>query len=529
MRDVQRAFLRLAVNDERIAINRGELSGRIYNSGGPHVQGIQRLSNTNMIIMSGSSSGAQLMTGWLRSRPTRGRFRSNVIDSGRPPGVDAITSIISPNRLLAHAGGFQASGRYIAIGFEAYNPHRSEVRVLDLGNPARPRTLRTIDRPTVTAGAVALSRDGDGFLLIAGGFNSSQLDFYRAARRRDGSPGRFDFVATWSASELRDEPDRQFGSYQNINLLRQDDGALFLVGLYRSSSDRDLAELFSLRFDRRSGRPRVRKLLSSHLTADGRVDFNDGAGIYVDGEDLIVYGVAGSQAHGHFEISEFRSVPTRLVRPLTNVSNGWVEFYVHDTFRGQSVLIDHRDRFGRDYSNFANLGEIGRFDDEFSSVKWLLPATHQFLAFEHHDFKGALLRLQGNGQPRSHRNLGSLGFGDRISSGRFGRTTITSTRQGWIELFEHHGFTGRRLTVSGTGRASAIRDYGRVVAEGRRGFGDKVSSVRWQLPTGLRYRLYEHDSFRGRSVELQSTGRIREISNLQNLGFGDTISSSRYD
>ncbi len=221
-----------------------------------------------------------------------------------------------------------------------------------------------------------------------------------------------------------------------------------------------------------------------------------------------------------------RSVPTRLARPLRNLTNAWVEFFVHDTFRGESVLIDHRDRTRRDYSNFASLGDFG---DLFSSVKWLLPATDQFLVFEHHNFKGALLRLQGNGQPRSHRNLGSLGFGDRASSGRFGRTTITSTRQGWIELFEHHDFSGRRLTVTGAGRASAIRDYGQVVAEGRRGFGDRVSSVRWQLARGLSYHLYQHDSFRGRSIELQGTGRIREISNLQTRSFGDTISSSRYD
>lgn len=522
MRDVRAAFGRIADRDERLGVRRGRLPSNIYDSLDPHLQGIQRIPNTNIVYISGSEK-PQLLIAELRSRPRRGRLRSNRITSNLPPSTDTIVSTRVLHRTWHHAGGFQVAGSYLAIGLESDG--RSQVQIWDVSDPLSPSgPVARIPRSFGPAGAVALVRDGSSWLLIVGRSDSNILDFYRGP-----SPTELELVDTWYESQLTGM-DREFGNYQNINLVRQSDGALFLIGLHRNDKiglGDDWIDLFTVRFTS-TGRAMINKIANKHLTAHGDVSLDNGGGVYVDGDDLIVYGTTNKQRSGFIELSEFRSVPTRLSRPLTSLADSWVEFYDDHDFRDRRALIDHRDRGLRNYSNFASFSDIGGFGDKASAVRWLLPSGWQYLAFEHTNCKGRLLRLEGTGQPRSIRDLGRSGWGDKISSGRFARTVVTNTRDGWVELFDDDGFRDRRLEIRGYGASKAIRDYKKITVEGKRGFGDKVSSVRWQLPRGVTYRLYQHDSYRGRTLSLTGTGRIREISNLDSHRFGDEVSSSRY-
>ncbi len=107
---------------------------------------------------------------------------------------------------------------------------------------------------------------------------------------------------------------------------------------------------------------------------------------------------------------------------------------------------------------------------------------------------------------------------------------ITLVQDGWIDLFEHSKFAGRRLTILGT-KDENIADYGRISVQGST-FDDIVSSARWQIPEGYVYRLYADARYgedRG-FLDLEGDGRVHEIANFKALrpGFNDRVSSSRY-
>jgi hypothetical protein len=110
---------------------------------------------------------------------------------------------------------------------------------------------------------------------------------------------------------------------------------------------------------------------------------------------------------------------------------------------------------------------------------------------------------------------------------------LTDPRLGWIELYEHDSYRGKRLTILGD-RDASIGDYDGIFVEGG-DFNDKVSSVRFHLPKNVTYRLYKDREFRGTKkgtdfIDLRGTGRVREIKDLKKAPqkFGDKVSSSRY-
>jgi YD repeat-containing protein len=110
---------------------------------------------------------------------------------------------------------------------------------------------------------------------------------------------------------------------------------------------------------------------------------------------------------------------------------------------------------------------------------------------------------------------------------------LPSGAYAWVDLFEHHDFAGRRLTIIGE-RDAAIPDYGKVGAQGR-SFAGIASSVRYQLPDGRKYRLYRETGYRERPGEastltLDGNGRVQEIPDLQATvpRFGDAVMSSAY-
>lgn len=110
-----------------------------------------------------------------------------------------------------------------------------------------------------------------------------------------------------------------------------------------------------------------------------------------------------------------------------------------------------------------------------------------------------------------------------------GAPPVTRLRDAWIDLFEHPGFTGRRLSIYGE-RDHEIPDYHKIRVQDK-SFGDKVSSVRYQIPTGRRYTLFEDKRFKGRALDLDGQGTVVEIPDLNQVpgDFNDEVSSSKYE
>ncbi len=114
--------------------------------------------------------------------------------------------------------------------------------------------------------------------------------------------------------------------------------------------------------------------------------------------------------------------------------------------------------------------------------------------------------------------------------------TSLDPQRAWLELFEEPYFEGRFLSMQGL-QDTSISDYGRLrVQSSRFGFHDKVSSVRYQLPEGMRYVLFKHSHFKTRLVELAGTGELEEIPDfgvVQAVAGGghadNAVSSSHYE
>jgi hypothetical protein len=105
---------------------------------------------------------------------------------------------------------------------------------------------------------------------------------------------------------------------------------------------------------------------------------------------------------------------------------------------------------------------------------------------------------------------------------------ITNIQDAWVDLYEDDRFSGRRLSIIGT-KDENLPDYGRIAVQGGT-FNEKASSVRFQIPEGYTYRLYDLANYKesGGVLDLVGTGRVEEIMDLKQRGFGDRVSSSRY-
>ncbi|MDH3505225.1 MAG: hypothetical protein OEZ41_02530 [Nitrospirota bacterium] len=67
-----------------------------------------------------------------------------------------------------------------------------------------------------------------------------------------------------------------------------------------------------------------------------------------------------------------------------------------------------------------------------------------------------------------------------------------------------------------------------MTVEGQGGFGDTVSSARDLIQEGYVYRLYEQDSYNGKTLDLVETGLIQEIAKFNSRGFNDKVSSPKF-
>ena len=544
VRDVREDFLKIRTHGDKLGFRHTQSPGAYTGSGSSHYQGIQRLGN--YLAISGSAAHAgEIMVVEMQSRAKTGRFRSNRLSSNTPPNNDRVIKVIEASRTLTHAGGFQIMGEVLAVGVEGSN--QSEVVFYNIKDPTNPQELYRISRSGTiggfsekpSAGATALVQRPDGrFLLLVGRSDSNVLDFY-LSRNANILTNTFVHVDSWHEHELQGM-DREFGNYQNINFVRQCDGQVFVVGLHKNvnlggilSGGEDWADLFKLELLQigQIGNPGilrhhtvVTKIANRHLYCHDICDFDAGAGVYVDSQgELFIYGVEHWRHKGIVRFNEFRPVPSSVSPPLLDLNQTWIELYDDRAFGDRSIMIDFRDHSLR---NFSDYDQVEGFEDKTSSAKWVIPSGWQYLLFEDKSFKGRLLRLSGTGGLGAISDFSPRDWNDTVSSSKFSPVTITQLGQAWVELFDDHTFKDRRLRINGG--SAGISNYQNITVEGQRGFGDNVSSARYMIPNGLVYRLYEHDSYRGKTLDLVGTGRIEEIPDFTTRSFNDQVSSSRF-
>ena len=98
-------------------------------------------------------------------------------------------------------------------------------------------------------------------------------------------------------------------------------------------------------------------------------------------------------------------------------------------------------------------------------------------------------------------------------------------QEAWVTLYDDDGYADRQLTVH---YPTAIENLEHARSDdGRRGFGDTASAVKWHIPPGWSLRLYKDHGYRGQTYDLRGTGREEGNPNLSN-GFGDEASSLKW-
>jgi len=258
---------------------------------GGHLQGIQQatIDGRPFLVLSGSASAES----YLALTALEG-------STGR---VAAIKPLLP--RPFKHAGGFQVCGDFLAVGIEDDNTKMTSrvwiLRLAELLQAAGTKPLVKIERTgayqRATAGAVAMAKVRDRHLLCVGTWDSATIDIYLSnATRLDDPACAFAFRETWDArsADRSDWSDRDYASYQNVNLVVDRSDCVFLVG-FAHTGGADVMDVFELRMGTVVPvEKRLRKVLRRAL--HGReTSFRHGSGLAIADANTVAVLACGYQ------------------------------------------------------------------------------------------------------------------------------------------------------------------------------------------------------------------------------------------
>jgi hypothetical protein len=271
LNDVVAAFGRVASrNPVEVSIDR---SGVVLHHGG-HFQGIQWFPDQSLLVITSDSDDVAYFVPCKMTDEQNGRAYAPVTMS----------------YYFAHCGGCQSFGNFLVAGCEYPDKDQtSEVQFWDFRRFPMQLVQMTIPRSgpykVSTAGAVGMSTRRRGTVLAVATFNALTVDFYTSKRDPfQGSP--LDFQFTWSAYEAdrTNWIDKNYLFYQNINLLTQRDGQLFLIGTTRNGSGEDWMDLYAVNLDVDPSFA-LTKVGTKHMYCTLGCDFSRAAGIFIESSD----------------------------------------------------------------------------------------------------------------------------------------------------------------------------------------------------------------------------------------------------
>ena len=294
-----------------------------------HWQGVQRLSagGGNWLVLTRSGAPVGFVLVRMGSRPVDGlAWRSNRPGPAwappdlPPPAEDIEGETLPPPSGFEHGGGLGAIGRILVVPYEGRG---SVIALYDMSDPSHPRLLHAFDRFGVArpsspeaASAVGITKLADGrYLMVVGAFSSKVLDFYLS----EGTTLLADQIAFRWIQTLRGAV---AGGFQNLSLITQCDGAIFLVGTHNTSLPppalgRDFVRWYRLSSGAGGG-VAIQAAGSRHMDCS-RCNFAAAAGLYVDPAGrLILYATehGASGPGGSVEFEEFRSSESEAEEPL---------------------------------------------------------------------------------------------------------------------------------------------------------------------------------------------------------------------
>ena len=102
---------------------------------------------------------------------------------------------------------------------------------------------------------------------------------------------------------------------------------------------------------------------------------------------------------------------------------------------------------------------------------------------------------------------------------------LTNITKAYVKLYDDENFTDRALTIK---YPNNVKDMHNVKSDdGKSGFNDKTTSVKWYLPIGWQVILYDDDNYRDSQFPLIGTGKLEVIYHLGS--FSDKTSSLKWE
>jgi hypothetical protein len=273
LNDVVAAFGRVASkNPVEVAIDR---SGVVLYQGG-HFQGIQWFPEQSLLVI---TSDSDYIAYFVACKMTDEQF-------GRAYAPVAMSYY------FAHCGGCQSFGNFLVAGCEDSDKKQtSEVQFWDFTRFPMQLVQMTIPRSGAeymsTAGAVGMTTLARGGTVLAvATYGAGTVDFYTSGGDPfQGSP--LGFLFTWDAdgADKTNWIDKNWGGYQNINLLTQKDGQLFLIGTWRNDAGEDWMDLYAVTLDAVDPPSALTKVGKKHMFCTLGCDFSRAAGIFIESSD----------------------------------------------------------------------------------------------------------------------------------------------------------------------------------------------------------------------------------------------------
>lgn len=389
-----------------------------------HWQGIQRVpgGDGRWLVLSRSRSDAGFLMVHLGSRAEGGdRFGSNRVSPDRAPGEtppppeDGVVRALPAPEGFTHGGGMQMLGQVLVVPFEGGGRH-SVVAFYDLSRPEAPRLLHLLRHEGLPppsdpghASAAGLVKLADGrFLLLVGEHSSKVLDFYVSdGTALDPAELTFRWITTLKGVVT--------GGFQNMNLVTQCDGTVYLVGTHNTSLPPPALGSDMIRWYRLANG--ADNQLEIHLEGTRhlvcrRCNFAAGAGLYVNPSgEVLLYAVAHNDAGpgGSVEFEEFR--PT-FRGTATSVSQAWAEFYDGRQFSDLALRLEA----GPDGEATGTYPFAERLHGRITSVRWSVPDGWRLRVYDRVACAGTFLDLSGSGESD---DLDALGLDDRLACARW--------------------------------------------------------------------------------------------------------------
>lgn len=231
---------------------------------GGHLQGIQALSDSEMIITASSASYSYYLSASIQ------QFESIQKISDGP---------------FRHAGGSQTFDHKLVVGIEDnHAKDKAEIVMITFDNYGRQISQYLIAHregsyKRSTAGATGFTRVSSGrYLAAVGDWDSRNIDFYLS---RQGSDTLFDSLCTYHVPGTQPWP-----SYQSINLLTDSAGKIYMIG-FALDGVNNRADLFEVPLHTNKV---DLKLLSTRNFKCRGTSFRYGSGICVNkARQLLIY------------------------------------------------------------------------------------------------------------------------------------------------------------------------------------------------------------------------------------------------